>query len=684
MSEVTPPPRNRRWLAWLLGFAVLLVAAVALVLPRVIDAESFRPQIERVLQESTGWDAELGDIELSVFRGALGVSPASLTAPEGDTSRIEVGRIDVKVELLPLLSKRLRIERIHLIRPEIVLVRSDKQAGWVVPFARAERVRQPDTPETAAAPVPGDPTVNSEPPSGSAGFEVTVDEIGVRDGRLRLEDRAAAPAITLEMNGVTSSFHPGDGGITGNLSLGEGEGRARWRGQIGKTIEVSLENLETEMLHAYLGEDLIHAGGRLSGELTLKFPLRVEGALTAERLTLLSGGRPFDDAGLDFVISPLEAGWQLEHLEFHGDGARLVGGGSLSPALDLQLELPDTALEVALRASESVLPLPLEVVAPGRVQAKILVGQPEGSSLSYEASGSLSAAELRPGELLPAARDVRATFALDRAGRLDVQVEQGTVAGGPVNGTATIDRIYPPGTLRFSGGLRDAVFGDLLGGLVHEAQPVTGPTGFDAALGVDLARAALDARSLSGSVDFNASSLSMPGWDLDRAVRAKLEEKAGSGAAGLLKGLFDKNNGKSEVAAEDVVETVERLIDSLEGTINFDRWPWGLENVRLAVGDVSSTGDGSFDPEAGTVEFKLTSQLNREGSDALLHDYGALRVLVDQSGRVTLPVTVRGSLMAPSIKVDVDEALKGNLLGGAEKKDDVKSLLRGLLDKKKD
>lgn len=693
MSDAGPPRRKRRWFLWALGAVVVLLLAAGLVLPSLIDVERFRPQIERVLQESTGWDAELGDIELSLFRGALSVSPASLTAPGGDTSRIEIGRIDVKASLLPLLRKELRIERIRLVRPEILLVRTNEDSGWIVPIASSEQDANGETPRERAVTDAVEPdaaeTVGSsgdatgeQAGSESDGFVVVIDEIGVRDGTLRLEDRALTPPLSIEINEVTASFFPADGSVVGRLSFGEHEGEARWRGQLDKTIEVTLKDLKTELLQAFLGQDLIRGGGRLSGEVTLAFPLRIEGNLTVDGLTLLSGERPFDAAGLEFVISPLGVGWQLERLEFNADGVRLVGSGALSPALALQLELPETALEAVLRASESVLPLPIEVVAPGNVSATIRVDQPEGGELTYEASGSFSAAEVRPGDLLPAAKDVQATFSLDRAGRLEVQIINGTIAGGPANGTAVIEQIYPPGTLRFSGGLRDAVFGQLLGGLVDEAKPVTGPTSFDAALGVDLSREVLDARSLSGKVEFSARSLSMPGWNLDQAVRGKLEQTAGSGSAGLLMGLLGKD-GKSDTSAGDVVETVERLIDSLEGTINFDRWPWGIEDVRLAVGDVSSTGSGSFDPEQGTVAFSLTAQLTREASDALVARYGLLKVLRDRSGRLTLPVRIEGPLMAPSIKVDVDAALKGNLLGGGDKKDNVKSLLRGLLDRKK-
>ena len=123
MSDGSPPRQKRRWWLWALGGLLAIVLAAGLILPALVDVERFRPQIEAVLQDSTGWEAELGDIELSLFRGALGVRPASLTAPGADTSKIEIGRIDVKAALLPLLSKQLRVESILLVRPEIVLVR---------------------------------------------------------------------------------------------------------------------------------------------------------------------------------------------------------------------------------------------------------------------------------------------------------------------------------------------------------------------------------------------------------------------------------------------------------------------------------------------------------------------------------------------------------------------------------
>ena len=674
--------KKRRWILATIVSGGLLVLAAALIVPMFINVEAFRPQIERTLTDVTGWDAELGEIDLSLFRGALGVRPARLSAPGGDTSSIEVERIDVKIGLLALLRKELRVKSLRFVRPEMLIVRPDVETGWVRPsLAQPGAPASKDEAPAGSRGNAGETETQPRAPADKKSFTVVIEEIGIRDGKLRLEDRTLTPVLGFDLTDVTSSYYPADGDITGRLVVGAAGGEARWRGRLGNSIEVTLDGIGTETLHAFVGPDLVHAGGRLSGEVTLRFPLRVEGNLTAEGLTLLSGERPFEHAALVFEISPAGLGWELENLEFLADEVRLIGSGPLSPALALVLELPETSLDTAVRAAESVLPLPLDLVPPGRVEATIRVDQRAGEPLSYEASGSLTAAELRPGDMLPPTRDVSARFTLDRAGRFEVQVEKGTMAGGAVRGSAAIESIDPAGTLTFSGGLQDAAFGELLGGFVREVQPVLGSTGFDAVLGVDLTREVLDARSLSGRLDFDAHELSMPGWDLDAAVRGKLEEMASSGAVGFLKELLDRKHGKSEASAGEVADTSEPLIDSLEGTIVFDRWPWGLENVRMTVGEVTSTGAGSFDPERGDVDFTLSSSLSDAESRELLDKYSALKVLADPSGRLTVVVQVKGALVAPTIRVKIDEAVKRNLLGD-DGNDDVRGLLKDLLDRK--
>ena len=93
-QPASPKPRSRRRWIWIaLGIVAALVIAVVVALPMLLDPERYRGHIEQALTDATGWDAELGAIDLSVLRGlALTVSPASLSAP-GDGSTLEIDRV---------------------------------------------------------------------------------------------------------------------------------------------------------------------------------------------------------------------------------------------------------------------------------------------------------------------------------------------------------------------------------------------------------------------------------------------------------------------------------------------------------------------------------------------------------------------------------------------------------------
>ena len=82
-------PRRRRLLWYVLGGLVVVMLVAALALPALLDVERYRGHIESALSSATGWQAELGAIEFSPWRGmVLTVKPASLRAP-GDSSRFD-------------------------------------------------------------------------------------------------------------------------------------------------------------------------------------------------------------------------------------------------------------------------------------------------------------------------------------------------------------------------------------------------------------------------------------------------------------------------------------------------------------------------------------------------------------------------------------------------------------------
>ncbi len=169
----------------------------------------------------------------------------------------------------------------------------------------------------------------------------------------------------------------------------------------------------------------------------------------------------------------------------------------------------------------------------------------------------------------------------------------------------------------------------------------------------------------------------MPGWDLDRSLGQALTGSSGEGAAG----------------GNTAVEAVERLLESIDASINFDTWPWSLEGFKMAVGDFSSTGAGTYDPEAGAVELQLQALLTPERSAELVAKNSELRYLMDDGGRLTLPLKLSGELTSPRVEVELDDLLAQALDRERDKLEDdleekAKEKLGGLLDsllgKKKD
>jgi hypothetical protein len=467
--------------------------------------------------------------------------------------------------------------------------------------------------------------------------------------------------------------------MTGEGSLADGGGKLEWKGNYNEALTLTLSDIPSDRLHPFVGPDLIHSGGLLSGDIQIAFPLEIRGDLTGKNLTLLDGQRPFDAINVEMVITTAGDEWRLDDLGVDADGVRLEGRGTLTPSLLLDIDLTRTPLEAALRATESVMPLPLDVQPPGSVEARLHVEQPAGSELFYTAGGDLSAAGFRPSEILPPIEDVQATFELDRNGELVVRVNEANVGGGPATGVARLSSIDPPGTLSFDGGLQDAVFGALLQGFIGEsARTLTGPTGLEAALALDLGRDVIDARALSGRIDLSSQKVSLPGWDLEGAIRLQIEEKLKE--MNLQSLIETRLSGGRKQSSEQGVPSLEQVIDNLEVSVDFDRWPWQLEKLALQADHLAADGSGTFDPVTGAVDLQFTARLDRQRTQELVQKTEQLKYLVGKDGRLTLPLEISGAMLSPSIGVDLGQAFS-NQLDTDDTRKKVEGLIKGLLDR---
>src|SRR5438067_3678688 len=119
-----------------LGIAIasvmVLLVVGALVVPRVIDINSYHDQIQSELEKKLGRQVSLGQMRLSLFPPAFQVQNATVgedsSFPAGQPFA-KVEKLSVSVKLLPLLRKQVDIHSLELDRPHIELVRN-AQGEW--------------------------------------------------------------------------------------------------------------------------------------------------------------------------------------------------------------------------------------------------------------------------------------------------------------------------------------------------------------------------------------------------------------------------------------------------------------------------------------------------------------------------------------------------------------------------
>jgi AsmA protein len=175
--------RTLKWLLIAGGTIVVLLIAAVVLIPLLVDVNHYKPQIEARVQETTGRAFKInGAIDLSVFPWiGLALGDLRLGSPSGfgETDLLSVGRFEARVRLIPLLSRRIEIQRIVLEAPAIALVKKkDGRTNW--------QFQPPAPPKGKKTPRPEAPA----PEANLALASLTAEEIAVRNGRLTYRDEA--------------------------------------------------------------------------------------------------------------------------------------------------------------------------------------------------------------------------------------------------------------------------------------------------------------------------------------------------------------------------------------------------------------------------------------------------------------------------------------------------------------
>ena len=124
-----------KWISIIVGGLIVLVILVIIITPMVVNVQKYKPEIESKVSEMTGRPFTLGgNIDLSVFPWVgVALSDMHLGNPEGFNQKdfVSVKSFEVRVKLLPLLSKDIQVKRFVVDSPRIFLEKlKDGKTNW--------------------------------------------------------------------------------------------------------------------------------------------------------------------------------------------------------------------------------------------------------------------------------------------------------------------------------------------------------------------------------------------------------------------------------------------------------------------------------------------------------------------------------------------------------------------------
>lgn len=178
-----------KWVLIVGGGIVVLFILILLVLPLFVDAERFRPMLEKQVAQATGRSFSVGqEVDLSFFPYAgVSFSDLRLGNPPGfdQDDFVSIRSFEVRIKLLPILFGNIEVKRFVLNEPRIVAIKDrNGRVNWS--FDRGKP--SPQAKEKTA------PAADTSLPIES----LTVGDFAVKKGSLIYSDRAAGTRRTVE------------------------------------------------------------------------------------------------------------------------------------------------------------------------------------------------------------------------------------------------------------------------------------------------------------------------------------------------------------------------------------------------------------------------------------------------------------------------------------------------------
>ncbi len=588
-----------RLVVFALGGLVLLLVAAAIILPLVIDPNDFKDEIAAAVESKTGRTLSMeGDIGLSVFPWlGLDVGPVSLSNAPGFSGQpfASIDAVQVRIKLLPLLSKELEMDTVVL-RGLKVSLETDKngRTNWSDLAGVAESVEEP--PEAA--------------PESASATEVTlagvaIGGVEISDAGVIWDDQQAGARYEIEgLSLRTGAIEPGEA-VPVELELALDSKQPDISGPVvfaatvalsgdGQTIQLSNAKLKTDLA----GEGL--PGGRLKSDLGFNATLDLKAGTDSVSLTDFQFR--LDDSTLkghlsvtNFARPAIRFGLQLDQI----DVDRYLPPGSDAPPV------PPTA---AVAAGAQM--IPVDTLRALDVEGELTVGQ-------------LKVAGLRSSDI--------SMKLVAKSGVVRVYPAKANMYGGKYKGDIKLDVRGRQPKIFMDERLSGLQVGPLLKDLTGD-ETLSGKTQAGAKLTASGQTPEEFTKTLNGKVDFKFTDGAVKGFNL----------------AAMIRKAQAKLNGKPMPPDTGPNQTD---FSSLTGTASITNGVVRNRDLLAMSPLLRVQGTGDIDLPKESLDYLLTAKV--VGS---LEGQGG-KGLVDLKG-IEIPVQLSGTFTNLKYKIKLDRVLK--------------------------
>jgi len=261
----------------LIGIAVIvvLVIAAAIVVPFLIPVDTYKRELISAVKQSTGRDLTInGKTSFSIFPNlAVEADDVAFSNPPGAASpnMATFSALQMQLKLLPLLSRRVELDKLVLVNPVIALeVEKDGKPNWQFAAAAPPAARAPAAPQPA-------PQAEASPSSAGGGMlsGLSLADVRLENGKVSYLDRRSGQSLSLDQIAMKISLPNLDSPLTA-------DGAAVYRGQK-LSLSVNLTNprafLDGKSSAAKLGLQSTPIAFSFSGNIAGSTPPKLDGAV---------------------------------------------------------------------------------------------------------------------------------------------------------------------------------------------------------------------------------------------------------------------------------------------------------------------------------------------------------------------------------------------------------------------